>query len=104
VSAGEQARVSPAGEVEKRAVPGLAQLVSWRERRLIFRGDSLEDVATEFNRYNSLQLKVEGETARNRHITGVFSADDPRSFVLFLERDADLVVTQHADDIVIRQR
>ncbi|MEP7247319.1 MAG: FecR domain-containing protein, partial [Gammaproteobacteria bacterium] len=39
VSAGEQARVSPDGEIVKRSVPDLAQVVAWRERRLVFRAD-----------------------------------------------------------------
>ena len=72
--------------------------------RLVFRDDSLDAVATEFNRYNSLQLRVDGDVAKNKHITGVFSADDPRSLVLFLERDADLSITTQGDEIVIRQR
>jgi transmembrane sensor len=104
VSAGEQARVSLAGEIVMRTVPDLAQVVAWRERRLVFHGDSLEDVATEFNRYNALQIHVQGDAIRNRHITGVFNADDPRSFILFLERDAALAVDDGDAEVTVRQR
>jgi transmembrane sensor len=104
VSAGEQARVSLQGEVTKRRVPDLAQLVAWRERRLVFRGNSLQEVATEFNRYNALQIHVEGAAVRGKQITGVFDADDPRSLIQFLERDAALSVVEDSQDVTIRAR
>lgn len=104
VSAGEQARISADGEIVKRTVPDLAQIVSWRERRLVFRAERLEDVATQFNRYNVVQLRVEDDGLRGKQITGVFDADDPRSFVQFLQRDTTLAVEDGDGEISIRRR
>ncbi|HVY83095.1 MAG TPA: FecR domain-containing protein [Steroidobacteraceae bacterium] len=104
LAAGEQARVSPRGEVVKRSVADLAQVVAWRERRLVFRGNSLDDVATEFNRYNALQIHIEGAAVGSKQITGVFDADDPRSLLQFLERDPALAVTEDGQSVTVRER
>jgi len=105
VAAGEQARVSLEGEIVKEAVPDLARVVAWRERRLVFRGDPLEDVVREFNRYNELQIRLEGDALRARRLTGVFDADDPMSLLQFLTRDGTLIVDETGgDEIVIRER
>jgi transmembrane sensor len=104
VSAGEVARISADGAIVTRAVPDLAQIVSWRERRLVFRADRLEDVATQFNRYNAVQIRIEDDAVRGKQITGVFDADDPRSFVQFLQRDGALEVTDGDGEISIRRR
>jgi len=104
VSAGEQARISADGEIITRSVPDLAQIVSWRERRLVFRAERLEDVATQFNRYNAVQIRVEDEALRGKQITGVFDADDPRSFIQFLQRDSTLAVEDSGGEIAIRRR
>ncbi|HEU4625440.1 MAG TPA: FecR domain-containing protein [Steroidobacteraceae bacterium] len=104
LAAGEQARVSPRGEVVKRSVADLTQVVAWRERRLVFRGDSLDDVATEFNRYNTLQIHVEGAAVAAKQITGVFDADDPRSLLQFLERDPALAVIDDGQNVAVRER
>lgn len=104
VAAGEQARILADGGIVTHAVPDLAQIVSWRERRLVFRAERLEDVATQFNRYNSVQIRVEDEALRDRQITGVFDADDPRSFLQFLQRDSTLAVEDGGGEISIRRR
>lgn len=105
VAAGEQARVSYEGEIVKETVPDLARVVAWRERRLVFRGDPLEEVVREFNRYNELQIRLEGDALRARRLTGVFDADDPISLLQFLTRDGTLTVDESGgDDIVIRER
>jgi transmembrane sensor len=102
--AGQQARVARDGEIVKRELPDLQQIVAWRERTLVFRGDSLEDVAREFNRYNELQVRLEGDRVRGKRLTGVFDADDPRSLILFLRRDPSLQITDDgAHEVIIRQ-
>jgi transmembrane sensor len=104
VAAGEQARILADGEIVTHSVPDLAQIVSWRERRLVFRAERLEDVATQFNRYNAVQIRVEDDALRSKQITGVFDADDPRSFVQFLQRDSTLTVEDDGGEISIRRR
>jgi transmembrane sensor len=104
VSAGEQARVSAGGGIVKRSMPDVAQVVAWRERRLVFRAEPLERVAAEFNRYNAVQIRIEGDALRARQITGVFDADDPRSFIQFLQRDSALAVQDSDAEISVRPR
>lgn len=105
VAAGEQARVSRTGEIVKHDVDDLDQIVAWRERRLVFRGEPLEHVAREFNRYNAVQIRVQGATVRQRRLTATFDADDPRSLADFLRRDTSLDVQDDgASQIVIRPR
>jgi transmembrane sensor len=103
LSAGEQARVSADLTILKNAVPDVPRAVAWRDRRLVFRNDRLEDIAAEFNRYNSTQqIHVEGNAVRDRRITGIFAADDPQLLVLFLAKDADLSVEKTGNAIVIK--
>jgi transmembrane sensor len=105
LAAGEQATVSAGGHIVTRSSPELvAQVGAWRERRLVFRGDSLDRVADEFNRYNALVIRIEGDGIRNKHLTGVFDADDPESLVLFLAQDSDMTVDRRGEAIVIRSR
>jgi transmembrane sensor len=96
--------VLPRGEVVKETVTDLARVTAWRERRLVFRGDSLATIADEFNRYNRIQIHVEGERVRTKRLTGVFAADDPHSLVLFLKGDNELDVGTNERGVWIRQR
>lgn len=103
LKAGEQAALSTDGRVAISAAPDIGKAVAWRERRLVFRGESLETVAAEVNRYNStLKISIDDETARRRQMIGVFAADDPESLVQFLEKDASLTVNRNGNTVSIR--
>ena len=102
LKAGEQAQITRDGTVAKRAEPEMTTLTAWRERRLIFRGETLEEVAAEFNRYLAKPIQIETEAARSKRIAGTFNADDPESFILFVEQYGDLTVTQTGSGYSIR--
>jgi transmembrane sensor len=102
LSVGEQLEVSANGALMPQKGAEIERVMAWRERRLIFRDESLAAIANEFNRYNKRQLVVEGTSTRSRRITGVFHADDPGALIAFLERDADLAVRVREDRIVIQ--
>ena len=102
LSVGDQLEVSANGMLVPRQGAEIDRVMAWRERRLIFRDESLAAIANEFNRYNKQQLVVEGTATRSRRITGVFHADDPGALIAFLERDADLAVRVRDDRIVIQ--
>ena len=61
------------------------------KRQLVFRNHTLQQIATEFNRYNKLpKISVEGEALQTKRYSGVFDADDPESFLDFLALDHQL--------------
>lgn len=96
LSAGEEADITRDGRVTKRPAPDTSTVVAWRQRRLVFRNDTLADVATEFNRYNAMQLRIEGENARQRRFTGVLDADRPETLLRILEEEGDLRIEEGA--------
>lgn len=103
LAAGEMASVS-VGRIDKRNVSSVADAVAWRQRRLVFHNASLAEVAAEFNRYNSLQLRVADDIGRSRRLTGIFSADHPQSLILYLEHEYPLQARTEGNSILISER
>jgi len=103
LSAGEQARVSHGG-VSKQADSNLSDILSWRQRRLVFRNTPLADVAAEFNRYNRVQIRLEGVAGGGMQLTGVFDADRPMALVLYAMKQEPLAVEHEGENWVIRER
>lgn len=101
LDAGQEARITRTGGI---TLPksDVADAVAWRERRLVFRGETLENVAAEFNRYNERHIRIKGDAARRKELSGTFDADDAQSLVLFLRRLDDVTVDLSGDDVVIR--
>ena len=60
------------------------EVLRWTERRLVFESRPLGEVADEFNRYNLDQIRIEDPDLRQQQVTGMFQADDPRSFLDFV--------------------
>jgi len=104
VTAGERADLDAKGKILNHGTADVAHALAWRERRLVFQDDRLEDIVAEVNRYTPGQIRVEGDTARSKRITGTFDADDPRSLVLFLEKVEELSVEAHGETFTIRGR
>jgi transmembrane sensor len=104
ISAGEQADVISPGEIVKHAAPDIDKAVAWRARRLIFRSESLADVAAEFNRYNDVKIQVRGDAVASRRLIATFDSDDPESLVRFLATEENLAVERTGGSIVIRSR
>jgi ferric-dicitrate binding protein FerR (iron transport regulator) len=103
LTVGQQAKVPPrAGRVAVTEIK-TDKATSWRERRLVFDSWALSAVVAEFNLYNEQRIEVQDAGLAEQSISGVFSADDRVSFVLFLA-EADLAVAQTRADgtIVLR--
>lgn len=64
----------------------VAVVTAWTQRQLVFDHRPIGEVAEEFNRYNELQIRIEGHSLRNEQMTGVFKANDPESFLAFVGR------------------
>lgn len=104
LEAGEEALVNEDHHIAKRTVRDLAPTLAWRQRRLAFEATPLEVVAREFNRYNRLQIRLEGKATAALQITGVFNADEPHALVNFLREDPSFEVHASGDGVVIGSR
>jgi transmembrane sensor len=103
-SAGEEARIAHGG-VKRAQKIDVTRTAVWRQRRLVFDLDPLEEVAAEFNRYNRAPtIRIEGEAARIRRFSGVFDVDDPASLTKLLATYSDLRVDDQGTQIVIQAR
>jgi transmembrane sensor len=103
VSAGEEVKVATNGQMQRLPQRDIQKMTAWRERRLVFREDTLEHMAEEFNRYNVRpRFHLEGELIRQRHYSGTFDADDPQSLAELLSRERGVAVQITADEIRVR--
>jgi ferric-dicitrate binding protein FerR (iron transport regulator) len=70
--------------------------------RLIFHGTPLQEIASEFNRYNSApRLRVEGNALKARRFDGSFNALRPESFLAYLAQEQGLSFERRGDEVVI---
>jgi transmembrane sensor len=85
-------------------VNNVSDTVAWRERRLIFRDQTLEQIVVEFNRYRATPIRLAGGSVGERVYTGVFDADDADSLLQVLSRDPALEVDRSGEAIIVRLR
>ena len=104
LGASQEAQVSHEGSVSIREVNNVSDTVAWRERRLIFRDQTLEQIVGEFNRYRAHPIRLEGSGVSERVYSGVFDADDADSLLQVLARDQALEVDRSGEAIVVRLR
>ena len=74
--------------------------LSWREGQLAFDQMTLGEVAAEFNRYNHVQLIVEGEAAGLR-LSGNFDAHNVEGFARLTHEGFGLAVRRDGERIVL---
>lgn len=104
LAAGDEAKVDRGARIIKDVVPNVQRAVAWRARRLMFPGAPVSQIAEEFNRYNRVQIRVEGEALRQRRMSGVFDADDPSPLIRFLSGSPEVTVVRGDHEILIRPR
>jgi transmembrane sensor len=103
LAAGEQMHIVADGMLMQRQRVDVSQTTAWRQGRLVFSEATLEEIVSEFNRYNARQIILVGDAHRARRYSGVFDATDPQSFLEYLRRDdGGLAIENDADGLVIR--
>jgi transmembrane sensor len=104
LAAGDEAQIAHAGGIVRKPLD-LVEVSAWRHRRLVFRDDTLEEIAAEFNRYNkSPRIVVEGDDARAKRFGGTFDADDPQAITEVLAGNSALAIQRTDDAIIISAR
>lgn len=85
LTANHKAHVSPKGvTLEPIDEAGMQRRLQWTTGYLSFEGETLEEVAEEFNRYNPQRLVVEDGAIRQLRIGGNYQSTDPEGFVAAL--------------------
>lgn len=104
LSAGQEAQIVPRRRIVMRPI-NVTQAAVWRQHRLVFRNDTLADIAAEFNRYNRRpQIRIQDARAGARRFAATFDADAPEALLQVLETNADLKVEQSEDEIRVGSR
>jgi transmembrane sensor len=101
--AGQQAQVEASKAAPLVSNADLVAATSWRTRQLSFDGEGLAAIANEFNRYNRAKIVLSDTSLARLRLSGVFDANDPESFIAFLELSAGVRVDRsQAGQIVVR--
>lgn len=106
LEAGQQARIVRGLLPDAQAAVDVRMLdvrpaIAWIQQKIVFESQTLQSVASEFNRYGTTQLVIEDAEAANLRISGVFNTYDLESFVLYLETLQELKVRRDPNRILI---
>ena len=86
LQAGAQVVVNKGGFIAGRQKVDPHKVTSWTSRRLIFEGETLENVTREMNRYNKNKVLLADAALNDRKISGTFRIDDPETLLAFLSK------------------
>lgn len=98
LTAGDQAHLEQALARPQITSANIAAVTSWRMRQLLFEHEELADIAREFNRYNRKKIVLSDDSIADLRFSGLFSADDPDSFIEFLTLTAGVAVDRSQPD------
>jgi transmembrane sensor len=91
----------PSVLIASRAVASIEDQLAWRGGLIRFDGATLEEVAAEFNRYNSKQLVIQDSAAAKIAVGGTFQYSNVDAFVRLLQRAYGLHVETTEDELRI---
>jgi transmembrane sensor len=75
--------------------------LAWRNGEIALDGESLEQAARLFNRYNSRQIVIEDPILAQERFVGLFQTNEPESFAAAVAATLDAVVSDDARSIRI---
>lgn len=105
ITAGEGAIIDAGGKIEQPTKIDTGTAVAWTQQRLVFKGETLNHIANEFNRYNvTPRLRIEDKALSEKRFIGVFNAHSPAALLDYLAEDPSVVFDRDGDEIVIRSR
>jgi transmembrane sensor len=85
LTAGRQARIAASGRVEAQGAVDVRQVTAWTQGNIVFENQPIAEVASQFNRYNNLQISVGDPRIGALPVSGTFDAHDVATFVTFLD-------------------
>ncbi len=105
LGAGEEMRVSASGETTVTPNADLEAATAWREGKIIFRSEPLDEAIRRVNRYSHVQIDLKADALGSSKISGVFEAGDTHGFVDAIERYLPVTAyNMESDRIELRVR
>ena len=102
VRAGEEILLgAPLEAAKPLTAEDIAVKLSWRDGRLIFRGEPLEAALAEVERYTTVQFVFLDDDIRTREVVGRFRAGDVDSLLLALHMNFNIAYERVDDDKVL---
>jgi transmembrane sensor len=101
--AGEQAFVANgASDIATRRAPhDIERKLAWRQRRLVFRNQTLGDAVADFNRYSARKIVINDPRLKDKVLVGQYQIDAPEQFAKDVSTFLNVSVAFTADSIVI---
>jgi transmembrane sensor len=78
--------------------------LAWLDNHLVFQNDRLADIVAEFNRYNKVQIHLEGKSVEERRLSGTFNTNDYEVILKYARKVETLVVVPDGRNWIIRER
>jgi transmembrane sensor len=101
--AGQSARVAYRDQAVSISDEDVDTMTGWWTRRIVFRNESLRDVADQFNRINVMRLDVD-DAAGALRLTGNLRGDDLASMRAFLDQQPTLATQAYSAGIRVSVR
>lgn len=78
--------------------------LAWREGKIAFEGERLDQAAAEFARYSKTRIEIRDPTLAGEPVSGLFSASDPMGFSRAVAGIFDAQVEQRGDVVILTRR
>lgn len=101
LDAGQQATLDNQGQISQSLKPP-AEIATWREGRLLYRAERLDQVAEDINRYSNQRIAFEDDAARELLFSGTIQQDHVDEWLRGLADIFPVSITREPDRIVIR--
>jgi transmembrane sensor len=103
LGAGQQISVAEQAALGAPISVNVERTTAWLHRQIMFERETLERVATEFNRYSSKPIEIATPALKSLQISGVFATDDTEAFIAFLRSLKGVHVEVTATNILVSQ-
>lgn len=104
LGAGQRARIAHRDRAVSVSREDVAAMTAWWHGRIVFRDETLQEVADQFNRLNRVRIQVDDAAAGRLRLTGSLRGGDVDSLRAFLDGQPALATTVADDRIHVATR
>jgi transmembrane sensor len=83
------------------APEAVTRALAWRDGKLAFEGETLQQAADAFARYSDTRIQIRDPDLAREPVTGLFTANDPVGFSRAIARVFDARLEQEGGDVVL---